>query len=149
MLDCSSYLTAIWINFHWLEICISHWWKPNFKCQLYCLDTFIVNERLPSTKGFYKNEIPIKEFIISPSFIFTKNELLCSFFEVLCPSCRTPILQNISRWLLFKNKWKLWNVLNPFAIPLESTYTLWKHQNIRGFLMLSGSIGVEHWLKMV
>ena len=32
------------------------------------------------TKRFYKNEIHMKEFIIIPSFIFTKNELLHSFF---------------------------------------------------------------------
>ena len=58
--------------------------------------------RQPSTKGFCKNEIHVKEFIVSPSSIFTKNETLLRFFEVLCPSCRIPFLQNISRWLLLK-----------------------------------------------
>ena len=72
------------------------------KCQLYCRGLFIVNERQPWTKGFYKNEIPIKECIISPSFIFTKNKLLHRFFKVPCPSCRTPISENISRRLLLK-----------------------------------------------
>ena len=27
-------------------------------------------------------------------------------------------------------------------------YTSWKHQKTGGFLMLSGNIEVEHWLKM-
>ena len=70
------------------------------KCKLHCRGLFIVNEKQSSTKWFYKNEIPIKEFIINPSFIFTKNELLHRFFKLLCPIYRTPILQSIS-WTLF------------------------------------------------
>ena len=62
----------------------------------------IVNERHPSTEGFYKYEIPIEEFIISRSFIHTKNELLHRLFMVFSPSCRTTILQNISWRLLLK-----------------------------------------------
>ena len=27
----SSYVTALWINSHWVGICNSHWWKPSFK----------------------------------------------------------------------------------------------------------------------
>ena len=99
------------------------------KCQLYCRVAINVNERQPSTKEFYENEIPRKEFIVTPSFIFAKNELLYRFLEVLCSSCRTLILQNISRWLLLKkNRLKLWNLLNPFVtnVLLESTYLLLK-----------------------
>ena len=94
----SGYVTALWVDSHWVGICNSHWWKPNFKNVSYivvvCL--LLTGDRL------YKNEIQIKEFIISPSFIFTKDELLYRFFKVLCLSCRTPILRNISRTLLLK-----------------------------------------------
>ena len=72
------------------------------KSQLYCRGVFIVNERQSSTKDFFKNEIPIEEFITSPSFIFNKIEFLYRLFEVLWASCRTPILQNISQWFLLK-----------------------------------------------
>ena len=80
------------LHFNFVTICNSHCWKPRFK----------------------NIEIPIKEFIIS--LCFTKNEFLYRFLEVLCPSCKTPILQNISRWLLLKQGGeKLWNLLNPFT----------------------------------
>ena len=47
-----------------------------------------------------------KELIVSPSFIFTKNQLLYRFFKVLCHSCRTTVWQNISRKLLLKQTGK-------------------------------------------
>ena len=32
--------------------------------------------------------------------------------------------------------------------PMFHFYILWKHQKTSGFLMFSGGIEVEHWLKM-
>ena len=116
--------------------------KPQ-KCQLHFRGLFIVNERQPSTKGFYKNEIPVKEFIISPSFIFTKNELSYRFFKVFCTSCRIPILQNISRRLLLKQTGENYYLthlqpmfhLNPL-IPTKNS------QKIKGFRCF---LGAKEW----
>ena len=95
-----------------------------------------LNEGQPSTKGFYKNEILIKEFIIILSITFTKNELLLRVFEVLCPSCRTLILQNMSRWLLLQQQMKIMKLIKTIYSECSTSihsYPL-KTSEIRGFL---------------
>ena len=102
-----DYVASLWINSHCVRICSSHWWKPSFKNVNYIVVVCLLLTRgSHQQRGSKKTIMPIKEFIISPSFIFTKNELLYRYFELLCLSCRTPILQSISRWLLLKTQVK-------------------------------------------
>ena len=101
------------------------------KCQFRCRGLFIVNERQPLTKGFYKNEIPIKKFIIDPSFIFTKNELLYRFLKVIHASCRTPILPNISKMLLLKQTGENFETVLTHLKPMFHLNSLMPIENIR------------------
>ena len=102
-----DYVASLWINSHCVRTCNSHWWKPNFKNVNYIVVVCLLLTRdSHQQRGSKKTIMSIKEFIISPSFIFTKNELLYRYFELLCLSCGTPILQSISRWLFLKTQVK-------------------------------------------
>ena len=39
------------------------------------------------------------------------------------------------------------DLINPFSSNVQ-IHTPWKHQKTSGFLMLSGGVEVENWLKM-
>ena len=46
------------------------------------------------------------------------------------------------------NFWEYWYGSLTHFQPMFHFYTIWKHQKTSGFLIFSGGIEVEHWLKM-
>ena len=97
------------------------------KCQLHCCGVFTVNERQSSTKQFYKNEIPIKEFI--PSFLLKMNPCIgfLSFFAPVAEHlfCRT------SRRLLLKQTDENYKTYLTHLQPMFHLNPLIPTENIR------------------
>ena len=72
-------------------------------------------------------------------------------FKIVCIFGKFAFnLWSIEKSFLFENDISLKEALHCLTHfqPMFHLYTPWKHQKMYGFLMFSGSIEVEHWLKM-